>query len=79
MSKTYQVASVMTIAVTLLWFCYAMMQRHPEKWQFLTAGGVHFLMSIIINRQFTKKNRNYLGIIHGILMVSFFGFGYFFL
>jgi hypothetical protein len=55
------------------------MQRHPEKWQFLTAGGIHFLMSIIINRQFTQKNRNYLGIIHGILMVSFFGFGYFFL
>ncbi|QJP35724.1 hypothetical protein F0365_15600 [Nonlabens sp. Ci31] len=79
MSKTYQFASVITIGVTLFWFCYAMMQRHPQKWQFLTAGGIHFLMSIIINRQFTQKNRNYLGIIHGIFMVCFFGSGYFFL
>jgi hypothetical protein len=79
MSNAFKYASIMIITITITWFCYEMTQRHLEKWRFLTAGAVHFLMAVIINRQFTQKDRNYLGIIHGIFMVALFGCGYFFI
>jgi len=79
MSKAYRYASLLIIAITLVWFCYELSQRHLEKWHFLTAGAINFLMAVMINRQFTKKNHNYLGVIHGVFMVAFFGCGYFFI
>ncbi|MEO9953415.1 MULTISPECIES: hypothetical protein [Nonlabens] len=78
MSRAFQIASIFIIALTALWFGYEMMLRHSVQWHFLTAGGINFLMAVIINRQYTQKDYNYLGIIHGVLMVSLFGYGYFF-
>lgn len=79
MSRVYQLASIIIISLTVLWFCYELTLRHSEKWHFLTAGAINFLMAVIINRQFTQKDRNYLGIIHGVFMVVLFGYGYFFI
>ncbi|MEN8817629.1 MAG: hypothetical protein ABF274_12285 [Nonlabens sp.] len=79
MSKAYKYSSLIIIALTVIWFCYEMTLRHSEKWHFLTAGAVNFLTAIIINRQFTQKEYNYLGIIHGVFMVTLFGYGYFFI
>jgi hypothetical protein len=79
MSNAFKYASIMIITITITWFCYEMTQRHLEKWHFLTAGAINFLMAVIINRQFTQKDRNYLGIIHGTFMVALFGCGYFFI
>ncbi|WP_124979717.1 hypothetical protein [Nonlabens xiamenensis] len=79
MSRAYQLASLLVIFGTLIWWVYALTQRHQVQWQYLTAGGIHFLMAIIINRQLTEKNYNYLGIIHVSLMILLFGYGYLFL
>lgn len=78
MNKAYQIASVIIIAATVVWFIIWGLDRYTPQWQFLTAGGINFLMSIIINRQFVNAQRNYLGIIHSVLMVALGGYGYFF-
>ncbi|WP_303686135.1 hypothetical protein [Nonlabens dokdonensis] len=79
MSRIYQLSSLLIIALTILWFTYEMMLRHSVQWHFLTAGGINFLAAVIINRQFTQKRYNYLGIIHVVFMVLLFGYGYFFI
>ncbi|AGC77604.1 hypothetical protein [Nonlabens dokdonensis] len=79
MSRAYQFSSLLIIALTILWFAYEMMLRHSVQWHFLAAGGINFLTAIIINRQFTDKKYNYLGIIHVVFMVLLFGYGYFFI
>lgn len=78
MSKPFQIASIIIIILTAVWFLILGLDKYTPQWQFLTAGGIHFLMSIIINRQFVKSRYNYLGIIHSILMVALGGYGYFF-
>lgn len=78
MSKPFQIASIIIIILTAVWFLILGLDKYTPQWQFLTAGGIHFLMSIIINRQFVKSQYNYLGIIHSILMVALGGYGYFF-
>jgi len=78
MSKPFQIASIIIIALTLIWFIIWGFDKYTPQWQFLTAGGINFLMSIIINRQFVKSKRNYLGIIHSVFMVVLGGYGYFF-
>ncbi|GAK93349.1 hypothetical protein JCM19298_2068 [Nonlabens ulvanivorans] len=78
MSKSFQITSIIIISLTVVWFMIMGMDKYTPQWQFLTAGGIHFLMSIIINRQFVKARYNYLGIIHSILMIALGGYGYFF-
>ena len=78
MSKPFQIGSLAVIALTVVWFIIFGFDKYTPQWQFLTAGGVNFLMSIIINRQFVNSKRNYLGIIHSVLMVALGGYGYFF-
>ncbi|GAK99545.1 MULTISPECIES: hypothetical protein [Nonlabens] len=78
MSRSFQIASIIIISLTIVWFMIMGMDKYTPQWQFLTAGGIHFLMSIIINRQFVKARYNYLGIIHSILMITLGGYGYFF-
>ncbi|BAO55941.1 hypothetical protein [Nonlabens marinus] len=77
MSKTYFYSSIVALLLTLTWLGYELSLRHFVKWHFLVAGGIHFLLAIIINRQFTKKDINYLGWIHVVLAVVFFGYGHF--
>ncbi|MBF4983529.1 hypothetical protein FNJ87_11375 [Nonlabens mediterrranea] len=79
MARSFQIASIITICLTVIWFLILGMDKYTPQWQFLTAGGIHFLMSIIINRQFVKARYNYLGIIHSILMIVLGGYGYFFI
>ncbi|MGB3591908.1 MAG: hypothetical protein WBA16_09530 [Nonlabens sp.] len=79
MTNYHRTVSIVVIALTTVWFLYAIQLRHPEKWQYLTAGAVNFIMAIIINRQFTDSNYNYLGIIHVIFMTTLASYGYFFL
>jgi hypothetical protein len=79
MSKAFKYTSILIITITVAWFCYEMTLRHLEQWHFLAAGAVNFLMAVIINRQFTQKKRNYLGLIHTVFMVGLFGSGYFFI
>ncbi|GAK88865.1 hypothetical protein JCM19297_3389 [Nonlabens ulvanivorans] len=78
MSRSFQITSIIIISLTVVWFMIMGMDKYTPQWQFLTAGGIHFLMSIIINRQFVKARYNYLGIIHSILMIALGGYGYFF-
>ncbi|WP_167341896.1 hypothetical protein [Nonlabens sp. SY33080] len=78
MTKTYKVISILIISLTLIWLVYAGFQPKWIKWQLMTAGGIHFIMSFIINRQYHNWEYNYLGIIHGTLMVVLMGWGYFF-
>lgn len=78
MNKGYQIASLIVIGLTVIWFLILGIDKYTPQWQFLTAGGIHFLMAIIINRQFVKGSYNYLGILHSILMVALGGYGYFF-
>jgi len=63
--------------MTIGWLGYEFSLRHFVKWHFLVAGGIHFLMAVIINRQFTKKDINYLGWIHVVLAILFFAYGHF--
>lgn len=79
MSRGLQLLSISTILVSLAWFLLLGIARHPVQWQYLTVAGVHFIMSIIINRQFVKGKYNYLGIIHGVIMISLGFYGYFFI
>ena len=79
MSNSFKWTSIIVLIITLAWLLYALAQRHPAQWQFFTAGGVHFIMAVIINRQFVKKNHNYLGIAHVVLMILFFAYAYLFL
>lgn len=79
MAKGYKILSTITIVATVIWFFTFGIARHPVQWHFLAVAGVHFILSIIINRQFIKSQYNYLGIIHGFLMVSLGFYGYFFL
>jgi len=78
MSKPYFYASIAFIVLTVIWLAYEFSLRHLVKWHFLVAGGIHIILAIIINRQFTKKNVNYLGWIHVICGVLFFAYGHFF-
>ncbi|WP_438962130.1 hypothetical protein [Nonlabens sp.] len=78
MSKPFQIFSIAIILITVLWLITLGIDKYTPQWQFLTAGGIHFLMSIIINRQFVTSRYNYLGLIHSILMVALGGYGYFF-
>jgi cytochrome b len=78
MSLSYRIFSIIIIVLSVIWFVMELSQRRFEQWHFLAAGGVNFIAAMIINRQFTRKEYNYLGIIHGVFMVGFFGYGYFF-
>lgn len=79
MAKSYQILSIIAILATVVWFFTFGISRHPVQWHYLAVAGVHFILSIIINRQFVKSQYNYLGIIHGFLMVTLGFYGYFFL
>ncbi|WP_157686626.1 hypothetical protein [Nonlabens sp. Hel1_33_55] len=78
MSKPFFYSSIIAIALTILWLTYEFQLHHFVRWHFLAAGGLHFIMSIIINRQFTIRT-NVLGWIHVSLAVIFFAYGYFLL
>ena len=78
MSKPFQISSIIISVLTLGWFILLGLDKYTPQWQFLTAGGINFLMAIIINRQFVNGNHNYLGIIHIIFMIALGGDGYLF-
>lgn len=63
----------------MIWFVYEVNLRHGVKWHYMTAGGLNFIISIIVNRQLIDREYNYLGIIHVVFAVAFFGYGYFFM
>lgn len=75
MAKSIIIVSIALISLTLIWLVYAL-ATEPLRWQFLAAGAVHFIASIIVNKQMTYKNYNYLGIAHTTLTVLLFGYGY---
>jgi hypothetical protein len=77
MSKPFLILSLITIGLTIAWLGYEFSLRHFIKWHFLVSGGFHFLLAVIINRQFTKKDVNYLGWIHVVFAVVFFAYGHF--
>jgi cytochrome b len=79
MSKSYQIFSIIIIVLSIAWFIIELSQRRFEQWHFLTAGAINFIAAMIINRQFTLREYNYLGIVHVVFMVAFFGYGYFFI
>ncbi|WP_157111423.1 hypothetical protein [Nonlabens spongiae] len=79
MSRSVKAFSLCIIIVTSAWFVYELTLRQGIKWHFLTAGAVNFLAAIIVNRQFTYRSYNYLGIFHVMLAILLFGYGYFFL
>ncbi|MGJ8684644.1 MAG: hypothetical protein ACSHWW_08470 [Nonlabens sp.] len=78
MSKPFQIASIIIIVLTVLWFFIFGIDKYTPQWQYLAAGGIHFLMAIVINRQFVNAQYNYLGFIHIIFMIALGGYGYFF-
>lgn len=75
MAKYITVFSISLFVLTFLWLVYAFLNE-PLRWQFLGAGGLHFIASIVVNKQMTFKNYNYLGIAHTVAMIVFFGYGY---
>jgi hypothetical protein len=79
MAKGYSIASIFMIVVTVVWFVFALSSSEIIKWHFLTAAAINFLMAMVINRQFTSKRYNYLGIAHVVLMVGLGFYGYFFI
>ena len=79
MSNTIKFISLTIIILSIAWLIYELSLRRSVQWHFMTAGGINFIISIIVNRQFTKRDYNYLGILHVVFAVVFFGYGYFFL
>ncbi|WP_146126700.1 hypothetical protein [Nonlabens agnitus] len=79
MSKPFLYSSIIMISLTVIWLIYEFQLHHFVKWHFLTVGAIHIIMSIIINRQFTTKDINYLGWIHVVSGVVFFAYGHFIL
>jgi|GEM_PF-1836266 len=75
MAKSVIVFSVVLFVSSGLWLFYVV-TTEPVRWQFLAAGAIHFIASIIVNKQITFKNNNYLGIAHTTLTVLFFAYGY---
>ncbi len=77
MARPYLYTSLLFLILTVLWLGYEFNLRHFVRWHFMVSGAIHFLLAVIINRQYTKKNVNYLGWIHVVAAVVFFGLGYF--
>jgi cytochrome b len=79
MSLAYRIFSIVIILLSLAWLASELSQRRLVQWHFLAAGGVNFIAAMVINRQFTQRQYNYLGMVHVVFMVLFFGYGYFFI
>ncbi|WP_194852149.1 hypothetical protein [Nonlabens antarcticus] len=77
MSRPFLFSSLIIIGLTVFLLGYELTLHHFVKWHFLVTGAVHFIMAIIINRQYTKKDINYLGWIHVVAAVLFFAYGHF--
>lgn len=78
MARSITITSIILLGLTVAWLVFVV-ATEAVRWQFLAVAGTHFVWSIVVNKQFTLKNYNYLGIIHTVLTVVFFGYGYAFL
>jgi len=75
MTKSVIVFSIVLFLCSGFWLVYAF-ATEPLRWQFLAAGAIHFIASIVVNKQMTFKDYNYLGIAHTTATVLFFAYGY---